>query len=97
MSKGSGFGGGLPQNAKTPSSATSAAGNDREERQEVSNWRTRSLKGSALEIPLLPQRARERGAKTLPHTPRLRLIMVLQGQGCAAPVLPFIATPAPLR
>ncbi len=32
-----------------------------------------NTKGSALVIPLLPPRARERGAEELPHTPRLRL------------------------
>ncbi len=32
-----------------------------------------NTKGSALVIPLLPPRARERGAEELPHTPQLRL------------------------
>ncbi|MGE4307166.1 MAG: hypothetical protein AB7E24_24410, partial [Novosphingobium sp.] len=46
-------------------------------------------KGFALVIPLLPPRARERGAVKLPHTHERRLFLFVQGQGCASPVLPF--------
>ena len=49
-------------------------------------------KGLALVIPLLPPRARERGAVKLPHTPVVRLVFMARGQGCAAPVLPFAGT-----
>lgn len=51
-----------------------------------------NTKGAALVIPLLPPRARERGVEKLPHTPSDRLFMIVQGQGCAAPVLPFDGT-----
>jgi len=54
--------------------------------------RTNNTKGAALVIPLLPPRARERGVEKLPHTPSDRLFMFVQGQGCAAPVLPFDGT-----
>src|SRR5690606_35283811 len=54
--------------------------------------RTNNTKGAALVIPPLPPRARERGVEKLPHTPRDRLFMVVQGQGCATPVLPFDGT-----
>src|SRR5690606_1560226 len=52
----------------------------------------KNTKGAALVIPLLPPRARERGMEKLPHTPSDRLVMIVQGQGCAAPVLPFDGT-----
>ncbi|MDT4820235.1 hypothetical protein FQZ97_533720 [compost metagenome] len=51
-----------------------------------------NTKGAALVIPLLPPRARERGAVKLPHTPQPRLFGQVRGQGCAAPVLPFAGT-----
>jgi len=57
-------------------------------------WRAERIntKGFALVIPLLPPRARERGVVKLPHTPVVRLIFMVLGQGCAAPVLPFAGT-----
>lgn len=58
-----------------------------------SPWNPQSnTKGSALVIPLLPPRARERGAEKLPHTPQRRLFQGGGVQGCAAPVLPFAGT-----
>ncbi len=51
-----------------------------------------NTKGFALVIPLLPPRARERGVVKLPHTPVVRLIVIVVGQGCASPVLPFAGT-----
>jgi len=51
-----------------------------------------NTKGFALVIPLLPPRARERGAVKLPHTHERRLFLFVQGQGCASPVLPFVRT-----
>jgi len=50
---------------------------------------TINTKGFALVIPLLPPRARERGAVKLPHTHERRLFLFVQGQGFAPPVLPF--------
>ncbi len=59
----------------------------------ASPWNPQSnTKGSALVIPLLPPRARERGAEKLPHTPQRRLFQGGGVQGCAAPVLPFAGT-----
>ncbi len=49
-------------------------------------------KGAALTIPLLPPRARERGAEKLPHTPKRRLFQEVQRQVCASPGAPFDAT-----
>ena len=54
--------------------------------------KAKHTKGAALVIPLLPPRARERGVEKLPHTPSDRLFIIVQGQGCAAPVLPFDGT-----
>ena len=48
-----------------------------------------NTKGSALVIPLLPPRARERGREKLSRTHERRLFRFVQGQGCAPPVLPF--------
>ena len=48
-----------------------------------------NTKGFALVIPLLPPRARERGAVELPHTLERRLFRVVGVQGFALPVLPF--------
>lgn len=60
----------------------------------VRRWRALRIntKGFALVIPLLPPRARERGAVKLPHSPVVRLVFMAWGQGCAAPVLPFAGT-----
>ena len=60
----------------------------------VRRWQALRIdtKGVALVIPLLPPRARERGAVKLPHTPVVRLMVIVLGQGCAAPVLPFAGT-----
>jgi len=51
-----------------------------------------NIKGAALVIPLLPLRARECGVEKLLHTPSDRLFIIVQDQGCAAPVLPFDGT-----
>ena len=51
-----------------------------------------NTKGFALVIPLLPPRARERGAVELPHTHERRLFRVVGVQGFALPVLPFVRT-----
>lgn len=51
-----------------------------------------NTKGFALVIPLLPPRARERGAVELPHTHERRLFKVVGVQGFAPPVLPFVRT-----
>lgn len=74
-------------------SARQASPNERcGTRRSARRARTNNTKGAALVIPLLPPRARERGVEKLPHTPSDRLFMVVQGQGCAAPVLPFAGT-----
>ncbi|WP_178383806.1 hypothetical protein [Pseudomonas aeruginosa] len=41
--------------------------------EDLARFGDGNTKGSALVIPLLPPRARERGAEELPHTPRRRL------------------------
>lgn len=65
----------------------SRRGKERYARRDRNN-----TKGAALVIPLLPPRARERGVEKLPRTPSDRLFISVQGQGCAAPVLPFDGT-----
>ncbi len=56
-----------------------------------SPWNPQSnTKGSALVIPLLPPRARERGAEELPHTPQRRLF---QGEAFKGALRPCFRSP----